>query len=220
MKFCSIPNCNQEYEAKGYCKKHYQQFYNHRDLTSNNQRNRLDRNEIIIEDNICHMKLYNNKNIEVAETIFDLKYKIEIEKYKWCLNKQKYSSCNYIDEDGNHHNITLHQAIIRMSGQIVPEGYEIDHKDTNRLNNLEDNLRICTELQNQQNSKLRTDNKSGYKGVILHKSNKKWMSYINFNKKRIYLGLFDDPKDAAIAYNTAAIQYHGEFARINQIKGI
>jgi len=34
----------------------------------------FDPNEIIVVDNICRMKLY-NKNKEIAETIFDFKYK-------------------------------------------------------------------------------------------------------------------------------------------------
>jgi hypothetical protein len=54
---------------------------------------------------------------------------------------------------------------------------------------------------------------SYYKNSI----NKKWMATIKLNNIKIYLGLFIDPKDAAIAYNAAAIKFYGEFAKLNEI---
>ncbi len=182
-----------------------------------NKRTKFDPNEIIVENQICRMKLYNNKGIEVAETIFDLKYKNIIEKGKWHLTDKGYVECSWINENNNNQKIRLHQAIIYLSGQEVLYGYEIDHKDTNGLNNLEENLRICTRSQNIQNIKLKNRNTSGYKGVWWHKLTNKWTAQITINYKKIYLGLFDDKKDAAISYNTAALQYHGEFAQLNKI---
>jgi hypothetical protein len=66
------------------------------------------------------------------------------------------------------------------------------------------------------NSKI--TNTSGFKGVIWHKQSKKWYARITLNYKRIDLGLFKDKIQAAIAYNEAAIKYHGEFARLNKIQ--
>jgi hypothetical protein len=95
----------------------------------------------------------------------------------------------------------------------------IDHLDGNTFNNQKKNLRICTHSENMRNSKIPINNTSGYKGVSLIKNTitEKWMATIRFNNKKNYLGSFNDPVDAARAYNEAALKYHGEFAHINKI---
>lgn len=47
----------------------------------------------------------------------------------------------------------------------------------------------------EQSKKPRSNNKSGYPGVFQEKSGK-WLAYINFKKKRYWLGRFDDKEDA------------------------
>jgi len=215
MKFCSIEGCNEKHFCKGYCHKHYDQIKNHGKIL---KRNTFDLNEIIVEDQICRMKLYDKLGDEISETIFDLKYKVEIEKYKWSLHKSGYITCNWIDDEENKHTISLHQAIIRMSGQIVFDGYEIDHKDQNKLNNLEKNLRICTHQQNSQNKSKQKNNVSGYIGVSWYKQTRKWKATIQINYEQIFLGYFNTSKEAAKAYNEAALKYHGEFIKLNKIK--
>lgn len=42
---------------------------------------------------------------------------------------------------------------------------EIDHKDTNRINNKWENLREATHNENQRNKTLNSNNTSGHKGV-------------------------------------------------------
>lgn len=63
---------------------------------------------------------------------------------------------------------------------------------------------------------------SQYKGVTKAKPsvkyrNPKWRAVIRVNKRAIQLGSYDTEIHAAIAYNLAAIEYFGEFAKLNVI---
>jgi hypothetical protein len=93
----------------------------------------------------------------------------------------------------------------------------VDHKDQNKANNKIENLRPATKSQNNCNTKLRKDNKSGFCGVHWHKATNTWAAQINVNNQGLHIGLFDDKEKAAIAYNEAAIRLHGEFARLNKV---
>ena len=64
---------------------------------------------------------------------------------------------------------------------------------------------------------MRKDNLCKFKGVSFNISSKKYRARIKFNKKNIHLGCFQNIIEAAAAYNAAALNYFGEFAKLNQI---
>jgi hypothetical protein len=70
-------------------------------------------------------------------------------------------------------------------------------------------LRICSRAENAFNRVKRFDNKSGFKGVA--RKNQSWQAKI----QNLYLGLYPSKKEAALAYNKAAIKIFGEFAHLN-----
>jgi HNH endonuclease len=94
-----------------------------------------------------------------------------------------------------------------------PKGYIVDHKDRNGLNNQRGNLRICTRGQNNANRKAW--GKSKFLGVTFLKGRNR--PYWEVRIKGKYLGAFKDEKEAAMAYNKAAVEVHGEFANLNDI---
>lgn len=98
-----------------------------------------------------------------------------------------------------------------------PVGMCVDHIDGNPLNNCKNNLRICTQAENQMNRGKTKNNKSGCKGVYWAKQLKKWKSQITINNKQKHLGYYNCPIEAAKAYNSAALLYHKEFAKLNTI---
>ena len=124
------------------------------------------------------------------------------------LNYKKYI---HISVNGKRY--TAHRLIYMYHHGHTPEC--IDHIDGNGLNNCIENLRAATLTQNQYNSKTRSDNTSGFKGVYFRKPSNKWMAYIKINKKMRYLGLFVNKTDAAQAVIEARVKYHGEYARVS-----
>jgi len=88
-----------------------------------------------------------------------------------------------------------------------------DHADRNGLNNQRYNLRPATNSQNGANGR-RYRGSAEFKGVYQHGSSK-WYAAIRVDKRLRYLGTFADPVEAARAYDTAALEAWGAFARLN-----
>lgn len=98
----------------------------------------------------------------------------------------------------------------------TPKGMEIDHENHNGLDNQKTNLRICTHVQNLMNQRPQhRKTSSKHKGVYWHKCTNKWMARIKLNGKYIYLGLFVNEINAALAYDVAAKELFREFAYLN-----
>lgn len=95
------------------------------------------------------------------------------------------------------------------------EPTQVDHRDGDRINNRWLNLRAADNSTNLMNSKLRSDNKSGVKGVFWDAPHKAWRAVITANGKSERLGRFATVEQAAEVINARRIELHGEFARLN-----
>lgn len=91
----------------------------------------------------------------------------------------------------------------------------VDHINGNGLDNTRKNLRAATDQQNSWNRGLRNDNTTGYKGVRYLANRNAFIARIQVDGKRHYLGYFKNPIDAAKAYDAAARDNFGKFARLN-----
>ena len=87
----------------------------------------------------------------------------------------------------------------------------VDHIDGNTQNNNISNLRWATVAENTRNVSKHRNSTSKYKGVS--KCGNKWLVHI----RNQHVGLFNDEKEAAIAYNNHAKEHFGVFAKLNHI---
>jgi hypothetical protein len=103
--------------------------------------------------------------------------------------------------------------IIRMLDHFDLGDLQVDHINHNRIDNQRENLRLATRSQNQAYKKLQVNNSTGYKGVIFH--NGKWEVRIRYQGRKLYLGCYDDPIQAASVYDGAARLLYQDFAGLN-----
>ena len=142
-----------------------------------------------------------------ASFIFDIEDMEVVQSHTWSVAR------GHVRTTIDGRSVYLHQLLLGRS-----RDREIDHINGDKMDNRRCNLRPVTHAQNNQNKGLRRDSTTGYKGVCFDKRSGKYLAYINANGKRTYLGLFDDKLSAAYAYDTAALQLHGEYARPNLMK--
>ncbi len=95
-----------------------------------------------------------------------------------------------------------------------------DHINNDCVDNKKDNLRFCSVLENNRNTRKRKTfrgkkTSSKYKGITWYKKYNKWLAQIMLNKKQLHLGYYTEEIDAAKAYDESAIKHFGEFAKLN-----
>ena len=155
-------------------------------------------NAFVISANF--MIMYTEKN---EPFLIDIEDYGKVKHSCWLKNSKGYIVCRV-----NNKEIKLHRLITNC-----PEGMLVDHINGNVFDNRKSNLRICNAMQNGMNRKLSIKNTSGYTGVSWNKKSQKWESTIKANRKRLYLGNYENIEDAVKARKEAEKLYFKEFAR-------
>lgn len=138
-------------------------------------------------------------------------------KFKWYASEKGgtvYAERTYWDKEIKcYFGMSLHRYL--MGAQ---PGEKVDHADGNGLLDTRANMRIVTKAQNNWNARKPSHGLSTpYKGVVLFKRDATYRAYIKKDGKQRHLGYFATPEDAARAYNAAALELFGEFARSNLV---
>lgn len=107
-----------------------------------------------------------------------------LSQWKWYVNPK-----GYVYRKPKSGIIYLHRLLLN-----TPKGYDSDHINRIKLDNRRSNLRIATRSENQQNKGRYKTNKSGTKGIELHKG--KWRTRVSIDNKRIYIGRFKTLEEA------------------------
>jgi DNA-dependent RNA polymerase auxiliary subunit epsilon len=161
------------------------------------------------------------KKIKLSQRKYALVSDVDYERvsqFNWYANKgykTYYAQRKQTISPNKEKTVSMHRFILS-----APLGTFIDHKNRNGLDNRRMNLRFVSGSDNQKNKVVNYEGKSSkYKGVSFDKTRKKniWKTTIKLNRKSIWIGRFKDEKEAAQAYNIAALKYFGEFARPNKL---
>jgi hypothetical protein len=127
--------------------------------------------------------------------------------YRWKViktSKKLYAARSMYIGNGKYKTLYLHREIMKNPKETV------DHANGDSLDNRKENLRTATMRQQSQN---RVSLNGVSKGVSKH--GKKYRAYICPEGKTILLGLFTTLEEAKEAYNNAALETYGEFAKLN-----
>jgi hypothetical protein len=117
----------------------------------------------------------------------------------------------YVHAWNNQQSYYMHRLITGVGPKL-----QVDHADLNGLNNCRYNLRSATRSQNQSNRGKQVNGiTSHFKGVYWEPARSKWTVTIHYDKKTRYLGRYIDEIEAAKAYDEAALEVFGFYARLN-----
>ena len=128
-----------------------------------------------------------------------------LNQFKWYVYIDRVYRYALRRDNKSRKRIKMHRVILN-----APDNILVDHIDHNGLNNQRNNIRLCTNTQNQWNMKGR---RNGFKGVSIE--NNRFRAAIKYQSKTIHLGNFKTEEDAAKAYDKKATELFGEFAYLN-----
>lgn len=113
--------------------------------------------------------------------------------------------------------LTMSRVVYELKVCKIPDGMVVDHKSMDTLDNRLSNLRLATRGQNASNRKRQNNNLTSlYKGVTKRGDN--YIAQVSIDGASVNLGMFSSEEAAGWAYNHKAIEYFGEFARLNDIE--
>jgi len=141
----------------------------------------------------------------------------KVGEFTWYIETQGYVVTN-IPKDkngGKRGRLKMHHLLLGKK-----EGFELDHINGKKFDNRKQNLRYVVRSENRMNIPKFKSTSNPYKGVYAETRGKniRWYAVIHKNKKRINIGRFDCPKEAAKAYNAYAKDLHKQYARVNKVE--
>ena len=168
----------------------------HEGVKKKREDDRKIKNQQYIEGNTLYVKCSNSNNYFMCD-ICDKKY---VDAHTWYENDLGYICAR----DSNNKIIRFHRYIFGFKNQNRGNKYNvIDHIDGNPKNNTRENLKICNQIDNMKNIKIRKNNTTGYVGVEYVERLNRYHAYITANKQYFQLGYYENLEDAVKARRDA-----------------
>lgn len=212
---CALEGCNNEFdrkirpsdkERKRYCCKEHQNLA-HRKT-----------NEYIIHEDYAEIVIDSPK-YGIIKTKIDLEDVELCKQHRWMAVKTGNTGDFYFEARGRENPkkyVRLHRLIMNC-----PDDKVIDHINTyDHLDNRKSNLRICTPLENAQNIKIPTTNKSGYKNVFWDERKQKFQAYLTRDKVLKHIGYYLTAEEANEAVQMEIQRYERKVKTRENAKNI
>ena len=149
------------------------------------------------------------KRIPLTKGKFTL---VDDDNYEWLTKWSWYDCRGYaargVRINGRTRHVRMHREIMK-----APKGVNVDHINGKEWDNRRENLRFCNQSQNNANRASYKDGRELPKGVTKVKGCNRFSARIKKDYKNHYLGIFKTVEEAKVAYDTAAKELFGEFAR-------
>jgi len=204
-KQCKEVGCSDPSVSNGLCSKHYQQVNKH----GHTHRTIYDPNIFEIDGDLCLIHIFYKDGGLKCKVKIDSNDLKNVNTLKWTIGSHGYAE-----------NVTTRTLLHRLILGHIPDGYEVDHINRDKLDNRDCNLRIVSRTQNAANIGINIANKSGFKGVCWVSRAKKYVTQVSKDGERLFHGYFDNKIDAARAYDKHALKAFGEFALTNERLGL
>lgn len=173
----------------------------HREIVKETNKNKKKCNKYDLTSQSYGICYASNTNQEI---LFDLEDYDLIKDYCWRVDSHGYVVTSIKNESTGKYNkiIRLHKLLIPCSTEFV-----VDHKNTNKLDNQRDNLRVCYQSDNTKNHNVYKTSNTGVSGVTWDKKNRNWRVRIGDRN----IGSYDSFENAVKAREKAEIRYFGEY---------
>jgi hypothetical protein len=111
--------------------------------------------------------------------------------FRWSMSSWGYV-VRYTRVGGKRLVVFMHRELL---GLTPGDSVQVDHIHGNKLDNRRENLRICTNAQNQQNRRYRPARP--YRGASWDAKAKRWKAYATLDYKQRWLGYYSTQEEAA-----------------------
>jgi hypothetical protein len=132
-----------------------------------------------------------------------------LNQFKWYLDSSGYA-CRRRD----YVLIRMQNEIAERLSMLLKDGEEVDHKDRNRLNNLDENLRPATYSQQMANRPKKDNCLLNSIGVRLTPQGR-YKAYSKHDGHQVHLGVFDTEEQAARKRDSYVKEFFKGFAVLN-----
>lgn len=169
------------------------------------------------EEGVARIPLFRRDGTRTWVTV-DLEDLPKVSDYRWYEARGRTSHTSYAHATVDprpplkRETVPMHRLLLD-----APAETHVDHIDGDGLNNRRSNLRVATPMENRRNEireRIRTN--GPFKGVQWNPKARGWIAQIGpGDETHRYLGIYDCPCSAALAYDDAAREEFGEFAQTN-----